>query len=77
MGWTKQGNGGVLQTFQLESQFKTRKRKVFEMPIWFMDSKTIDILFKSCKEDVNHALEYNYDGHGGQRSLGQMQVGIF
>lgn len=42
-----------------------------------MDSKTIDILFKSCKEDVNHALEYNYDGHGGQRSLGQMQVGIF
>lgn len=42
-----------------------------------MDSKTIDILFKSCKEDVNHALEYNCDGHGGQRSLGQMQVGIF
>lgn len=39
-----------------------------------MYSKTIDILFKSWKEDVSHALEYNYDGHGGQRSLGQMQV---
>lgn len=47
---------------------------MFEMSIRFMDSKTIDILFKSWKEDVSHALEYNCDSHGGRRSLGQMQV---
>lgn len=44
------------------------------MSIRFMDSKTIDILFKSWKENVSHVLEYNYDGHGGRRSLDQVQV---